>query len=112
MPPTRNWKLVALPSDLRGIGPDTPSRRSCPILPRDGAFTGLALDAELTKRDADPWCGVQIIDLNSGAIVQWLRIEGGVTELFDVAVLPGVRRPTASAPIESELSSFITYEMA
>ena len=80
-------------------------------LPRDGAFTGLALDIELPKRDADPWCGVQIIDLNSGAIVQWLRIEGGVTELFDVAVLPGVRRPTATAPSDGELSSLITYEM-
>ena len=81
-------------------------------LPRDGAFKGLALDAELKKRDADPWCGVQIVDLGSGSIVQWLRIEGAVTELFDVAVLPGVRRPTATSPTDTELTSLITYEMA
>src|SRR5665647_406563 len=35
-------------------------------LPRDGTFSGLALDTELKKRDADPWCGVQVINLASG----------------------------------------------
>ena len=35
-------------------------------LPRDGSFSGLALDAELKRRDADPWCGVQIVNLALG----------------------------------------------
>jgi len=34
-----------------------------------------------------------VIDLQSGDTVQWVRIEGLVTELYDVAVLPGVTRP-------------------
>ena len=50
-------------------------------LPRNGSFTGLALDGELKKRDAEPWCGVQIIDTRSGDIVQWIRLEGAVTTL-------------------------------
>jgi uncharacterized protein (TIGR03032 family) len=62
-------------------------------LPRDGSFSGLALDDELKKRDADPWCGLQVVDLRSGDIVEWIRLEGAVTELFDVAVLPGVNCP-------------------
>jgi len=36
-----------------------------------------------------------VIDLRTGDIVHWLRIEGIVTELYDVAVLPGMRRPMA-----------------
>jgi hypothetical protein len=39
---------------------------------------------------------VQIVDIKTGDIVEWIRLEGGVTELFDVRVLPGVRRPKAT----------------
>ena len=79
-------------------------------LPRDGTFSGLALDSELTKRDADPWCGLQIIDLRSGDIVEWLRFESGVTELFDIAVLPGVLNPGATAPSAPELSTMLSID--
>jgi uncharacterized protein (TIGR03032 family) len=56
-------------------------------------FSGLALDDELKDRDAEARCGLQVIDLRSGDIVHWLRIEGIVEELYDVIVLPGVVRP-------------------
>ena len=81
-------------------------------LPRNGTFNGLALDGELKKRDAEPWCGVQIIETRTGDIVQWIRLEGAVTELFDVAVLPGVRRPTATGSLTSDIHSLITIEGA
>ena len=80
-------------------------------LPRDGAFSGLILDDELGKHDAEPWCGVQIIDLSSGDIVQWIRLQGPVTEMFDVRVLPGVRRPTATSYTDSEISRLLTIEI-
>jgi uncharacterized protein (TIGR03032 family) len=80
-------------------------------LPRDGSFSGLPLDDELKKRDADAWCGVQIVNLNSGDIVQWMRIEGAVTELYDVAVLPGVRRPMASSFTGPEINEPMTFEV-
>ena len=80
-------------------------------LSRDGSFSGLALDDEMKKRDADAWCGVQIVNLASGDIVQWLRIEGAVTELYDVAVLPGVRRPMAISFTGSEINQPMTFEM-
>ena len=64
--------------------------------PRDNkTFSGLALDANLAARYAEPLCGLLVIDLKRGDIVHWVRIEGIVEELYDVAVLEGVARPMA-----------------
>ena len=38
--------------------------------------------------DAEPWCGVQVIDLDAGGCVDWLRIDGAGAELYDVAIIP------------------------
>lgn len=65
-------------------------------LPRDNrTFTGLALDAALAARGAEPRCAVLVVDLRSGDVVHWVRFSGVVQELYDVAALPGVRRPAA-----------------
>ena len=38
--------------------------------------------------------GLQVIDLNTGTIAHWLRLDGLlVTERYDAVVLPGVRQP-------------------
>jgi len=58
-------------------------------------FAGLALDGRLQGRDVEPRCGVQVIDLRSGDLVHWLRLDGLVEELYDVVALPGARRPMA-----------------
>lgn len=58
-------------------------------------FSGLALDETLQTRHVEARCGVQVIDLRTGDVVHWLRLEGLVEELYDVVVLPGVRRPMA-----------------
>ena len=64
--------------------------------PRHVTFHGLDLDDKLAQRDADPQCGLQIINLKTGAVEHWLRLDGTlVTELYDSAVLPGVRQPMA-----------------
>ena len=47
------------------------------------------------KKNVAPQCGIYVIDLRSGDAVHWLRLEGIVEELYDVIVLPGVRRPMA-----------------
>jgi uncharacterized protein (TIGR03032 family) len=61
----------------------------------DKTFGGLALDEELAKRSAEARCGLLVIDLRSGDVAHWLRVEGMVRELYDVAVLPQVSRPMA-----------------
>ncbi|RZJ44875.1 MAG: TIGR03032 family protein [Brevundimonas sp.] len=78
--------------------------------PRNGAFTGLALDNALRTRDAEPWCGVLIVDLTSGDIVEWLKLEGAISELFDVVAMPGVVCPMAIGPQSAEMRSTITFD--
>jgi len=63
--------------------------------PREKTFTGLPLDDELAKRQAVPQCGLQVIDLKTGDIVHWVKLEGSVSELYDVVVLPMVQKPMA-----------------
>jgi uncharacterized protein (TIGR03032 family) len=58
-------------------------------------FSGLELDKNLVSHDAEPRCGLHVIDLKTGDIVHWLRIDGVVTELYDVVSLAGVVRPQA-----------------
>lgn len=58
-------------------------------------FSGLPLETALSRHDAEARTGLLVIDLETGAITDWVRIEGVIDELFDVAVLPGVRNPSA-----------------
>ena len=64
--------------------------------PRDNkTFTGLPLDARLQAKDANPRCGVMVIDLTTGDCVHSLMLEGIIEELYDVAVIPNRRCPMA-----------------
>lgn len=80
-------------------------------LPRDGTFSGLQLDKELRKRDAEAWCGVQVIDLKSGDIVEWIKLDGSVSELFSVCIIPGVRQPMSLGFLTDEIKSTISIEL-
>lgn len=59
------------------------------------SFTGLALDECLREKNVESRCGLYVIDLRTGDVVHWLRFEGLVEELYDVAVLPQVQQPSA-----------------
>ena len=74
-------------------------------------FSGLALDANLKSRNAEARCGVQIVDLRTGDVVHWLRMEGVVEELYDVVVLPGVRRPMALGFKTDEIRRILSIEV-
>ncbi|MCB1687645.1 MAG: TIGR03032 family protein [Halioglobus sp.] len=76
--------------------------------PRYKRFEGLALEQKLKDADSEPWCGVQIIDLNTGTCVDWLRIDGDLAELYDLEVIPGVVAPMAVSPDSSEAAQLIT----
>ncbi|WP_454916093.1 TIGR03032 family protein [Xanthobacter sediminis] len=79
-------------------------------LPRHLSFSGLPIEQEIARRGGTAWCGVQIINLASGDVVEWIRLEGAIRELFDVTVLPGVRCPMAAPLQGGELASVITIE--
>ena len=74
-------------------------------------FSGLALDANLKSRNAEARCGIQIVDLRTGDVVHWLRMEGVVEELYDVVVLPGVRRPMALGFKTDEIRRILSIEV-
>jgi uncharacterized protein (TIGR03032 family) len=76
----------------------------------DKSFVGLPLDEELRKRDAEPRCGLMIVDLKTGAIAHWYCIEGIVVELYDVQVLPGARRPMFLGFKTDEIQKIITLD--
>lgn len=73
-------------------------------------FCGLALESNLKARNAEPRCGVQVIDLRTGDAVHWLRMEGVVEELYDVVALPQVRRPMALGFKTDEIRRVISLE--
>jgi len=73
-------------------------------------FSDLALDDELKRRKVEPRCGLLVIDLKSGDIVHWLRLEGVVEELYDVVVLPGVARPMALGLVSDEIRRTVSLE--
>lgn len=52
-----------------------------------GTVEGVSLDQKLCDVESEAWCGIQIIDLARGVCTEWFRINGAVTEIFDVAVI-------------------------
>lgn len=78
--------------------------------PRNGNFSGLQLDEEMRARDATAWCGVMIVDLATGDVVEWIRLEGQIAELFDVVAMPGVRCPMAIGPGTLEMQNSISFD--
>lgn len=76
---------------------------------RSKPFTGLALEERLTAAGQTPQCGLMVIDLNTGNVLHWLRIEGVVEELFDVVVLPGVSRPQSLGFQSDEIERLVTF---
>jgi uncharacterized protein (TIGR03032 family) len=77
--------------------------------PRYDRFEGLVLDERLARADSEPWCGVQAIDLETGVCVEWFRIDGAVSEIYDVALMPHVACPMSLGFASADIRTFITY---
>jgi uncharacterized protein (TIGR03032 family) len=73
-------------------------------------FQGLPLDDALKKHDAEARCGLLVIDTKSGDTTAWVRLEGVVRELYDVAFLPGVRNPSALGFKTDEITRVISID--
>ena len=75
----------------------------------DGAFVGLGLAETLAAKEAEAWCGILVIDTITGDVIEWIRIEGTVSELFDIAIIDGVC-PLAMGVDSPELQSLTTFD--
>ena len=78
--------------------------------PRYSRFTGLELDDKLRDADSDAWCGLQVIDLDNGCCAEWFRIDGSVSELYDLEILHGCSTPMVVAPGTEDASGLVTFE--
>ena len=89
-------RLCVLPGFVRGLA----FASGCAVVGlsklRSPQFTGLPLEERLTNEwIPDGCCGLRVIDLASGEILHSLDLPEPIDELFDVAVLSGVRQPRA-----------------
>lgn len=79
--------------------------------PRDNrTFAGLPLQGRLEREGVQPRCGLMVVDLRSGDVVHWLRIEGIVRELYDVAVIAGRLRPSLIGFKSDEIRRVVSYD--
>ena len=78
--------------------------------PRQGGFTDLPIEHEMNRRLATPMCGVLIIDLRDGDIVEWVKVEGDATELFTVELMPGVACPSSIGLGTLEFDNAVTFD--
>lgn len=78
--------------------------------PRYERFSGLPLDDKLKERDSEPWCGIQVIDTETGACVEWFRIDGAIGEVYDVATLPGVVCPMSLGFASNDIKMLVTHD--
>ena len=70
---------------------------------RESVFAGLPITGTADQRN----CGVWIVDTETGNTSGFLRFDGAVQEIFDVAVLPGVRWPSMVTDRDVTANSFI-----
>ena len=63
--------------------------------PRENrTFSGLPLDAALQRHNIAARCGLYVVDLMTGDVAHSVTIEGVVSELYEVVVVPGVTQPS------------------
>jgi uncharacterized protein (TIGR03032 family) len=57
------------------------------------ALHDLPLETALRQKDAEPRCGVHIIDVRTGEVAHWIRLQEPIHEVTGVALLAGICRP-------------------
>jgi len=103
--------LAFCPGYLRGLDFVGPYALVGLSEPRENrTFAGLPLQDRLAAAKAGPRCGVYVIDTRTGDVAHWLRFEGVVSELYDVAALPGLARPMMIGFKSDEIRRTVSIE--
>lgn len=103
--------LAFCPGYLRGLDFIGPYALVGLSEPRENrTFAGLPLQDRLAAAKVGPRCGVFVIDTRTGDVAHWLRFEGVVSELFDVAALPGLARPMMIGFKSDEIRRTVSVE--
>jgi uncharacterized protein (TIGR03032 family) len=103
--------LAFCPGYLRGLDFVGPYALVGLSEPRENrTFAGLPLQDRLAAAKAGPRCGVYVIDTRTGDVAHWLRLEGVVSELYDVIALPGLARPMMIGFKSDEIRRTVSVE--
>lgn len=73
-------------------------------------FENLLLENELKAKGMEPQCGLKIININTGEIVEWVKIEGIVKELYDILAIPNVAKPMVIGTYKEDIHRMISIE--
>lgn len=76
--------------------------------PRNHHFSGLLIKEKLQQKQAEARCGILIIDLKTGNIVEWLDRDTEATELYDVAIFPQVQCPMVLGFKSGNIAKLVT----
>lgn len=101
--------IAFVPGFMRGLAIHEGHALITVSKPRDGTFAGLALEHELARREIEPRCGVVIVELSSGKLVEWFGLEGDITELFDIVTMPNIRCPMSLGVGSPEMLDTISF---
>ncbi|MGF1572034.1 MAG: TIGR03032 family protein [Sumerlaeia bacterium] len=77
---------------------------------QERSFQGLSLDESLKQKNDSAKCGIQIINIITGNLEAWLEIDSLVEELYDVQIIPGVKRPQLLGFRNDEIQRIISIE--
>ena len=90
--------LIDLPGYLRGLTFHGDFAFIGSSIPRENSgIKHVELEDKLASTGESQACGIFVVNWRTGRLVHFVRITGGVQEVYDVAVLPETFRPQARA---------------
>lgn len=108
---SRRFRPVAsCPGFARGLAFHGPYALVAVSRPRYDDFAGLDLQHRLRDVGEQAWCGIQVIDTDTGRCLHELRIDGPVREIYDLAVLPDVSCPRSVSSLDDDALGLITVD--
>lgn len=73
-------------------------------------FEGMDLDQNMIDNNAEPTCGLYVIDTTNGEVVEWVKIEGIVRELYDIMAMPNITKPLVIGTHKDEIKRMVSIE--
>jgi len=98
-------QVATLPGFTRGLSFIGPYALVGLSQVRESVFSSLPITSQAAERN----CGVWMVDTRNGSIAGFLKFDGVVQEIFEVAVLPATW-PTIVDPSELTINAFVLAE--
>ena len=107
-PPAASTRVAFVPGFARGLALHRGHALVGLSLPRSNeVFTGLPLDDRLKAENQPAQCAVVVVELATARVLHWMRLGGIVRELYDIAILPGARRPMLVGLAQGQVNRLI-----